>query len=69
MYIYTLLLHESIVPGQAVKHYSISSLICVRVSLTATNSDMKIIDLLFCCCSYYCGYCHYCDYFAGKCSA
>ncbi len=23
----------------------------------------------FCCCSYYWGYCHYCDYFAGKCTA
>ena len=23
----------------------------------------------FCCCYYYWGYCHYCDYFAGKCTA
>ncbi len=41
-------------------------LTCVRVSLRAINSDIKILTCSFCCCFYYWGYYHYCDYFAGK---
>ncbi len=29
----------------------------------------KLWTCSFCCFSYYWGYCHYCDYFAGKCTA
>ncbi len=44
-------------------------LTCVRVSLRVINSNQKMLTCSFCCCYYYWGYCHYYDYFAGKCTS